>query len=180
MISLTIAKRYARAFLEIGIQEKNFEAFGKELKNFAQLLKENQNLRNILFSSIYPNYLRKGIVQTLSVSLNLSPRTKEFIELLIDRERINHFFEIVKAYEELGDEILNRQRATLVTPTEIPWEMVETIKGLLEKKTGKEILLSVEKDPSLIGGLVVRIGNTIYDGSLLKQMQRIRENLYKE
>lgn len=180
MISLTIAKRYARAFLEIGRQEKAVEVFGEELKSLAEVLRENPKLRHILFSSIYASSIRKGIVQALAASLRLSLRTKEFIELLIDRERMNHFFEILKAYESLGDEILNRQRATLVTPLDLSLEAVEAIKELLEKKTGKEILLSVEKDQSLIGGVLVKIGNTIYDGSLLKQLQRIKENLYKE
>lgn len=180
MISLTIAKRYARAFLEIGQRENAVEAFGEELKSFAAVLRENPKLRHILFSSIYASPIRKGIVQALSTSLHLSSRTKEFIELLIDRERMNHFFEILKAYENLGDEILNRQRATVVTPLDLPAEVVEAIKAQLEMKTGKEILLAVEKDPSLIGGVLVKIGNTIYDGSLLKQMQRIKENLYKE
>ncbi|MGB9698076.1 MAG: ATP synthase F1 subunit delta [Thermodesulfobacteriota bacterium] len=180
MISLTIAKRYARAFLEIGQQAKAVEVFGAELKNFAEVLRENPKLRHILFSSIYASPLRKRIVQALSASLGLSLRTREFIELLIDRQRINHFFEILKAYEELGDEILNRQRATLVAPLDLPAEVVEAIKTQLEKKTGKEILLAVEKDQSLIGGVLIKIGNTIYDGSLLKQLQRIKENLYKE
>lgn len=180
MISFTIAKRYARAFLEIGLKEKALEAFGEELKSFAEVLRANPKLRHILFSSIYASSIRKGIVQALSVSMHLSWRTKEFIELLVDRDRMNYFFEILKAYENLGDEILNRQRATLVTPFELPLEVVEEIKGQLEKKTGKEILLAVEKDQSLIGGLLVKIGNTIYDGSLLKQIQRIKENLYKE
>ncbi len=180
MISLTIAKRYARAFLEIGLREKTVEAFGEELKSFAEVLRANPKLRHILFSSVYARPIRKGIVQALSASLHFSLRTKEFIELLIDRERMNHFFEILKAYENLGDEILNRQRAMVVTPLDLPLEVVEAIKGQLEKKTGKEILLAVEKDQSLIGGVLVKIGNTIYDGSLLKQMQRIKENLYKE
>ncbi|MGQ9694080.1 MAG: ATP synthase F1 subunit delta [Thermodesulfobacteriota bacterium] len=180
MISFTIAKRYARAFIEIGLQEKAVEVFGEELKSLAEVLRENPKLRYILFSSIYASPIRKGIFQALSASLHLSLRTKEFIELLIDRDRMNHFFEILKAYENLGDEILNRQRAILVTPLDLPLEAVATIKTQLEEKTGKEVLLSVEKDQSLIGGVLVKIGNTIYDGSLLKQMQRIKENLYKE
>lgn len=180
MISFTIAKRYARAFLEIGLQEKAVKVFGEELKSFAELLRANPKLRHILFSSIYASPIRKGIVQALSTSMHLSLRTKEFIELLIDRERMNHFFEILKAYENLGDEILNRQRVTVITPIDLPLGVVEAIKVQLEKKTGKEILLAVEKDQSLIGGVLVKIGNTIYDGSILKQMQKIKENLYRE
>lgn len=180
MISLTVARRYARAFLEIGLKERNNEILGEELRNFAELLRENQELRQILYSSVYPSPMRKGIVQALARALQLSPRTREFIELLIDRERINHFFEILKSYEDLYNEILNQERATLLTPFDLPFDLVETIRSKLEEKTGKKIIISLEKDPSLIGGVVIKIGNTIYDGSLWHQLLKIRDNLYKE
>lgn len=180
MIGLTLARRYARAFLEIGLNEKNSEILERDLKLFAELLRESKELRNILFSSIYSAAVRQGIAQRLSESLKLTKRTQEFIELLIERDRINYFFEIVKSYESLHDEILNRQRATLMTPLELPEESLKAIAQKLEMMTGKKILLFVEKEPALIGGVLVKIGNTIYDGTLINQLQKIKKILYKE
>jgi F-type H+-transporting ATPase subunit delta len=102
------------------------------------------------------------------------------MDLLIDRERMDHFPEIVRSYEGLCDEVSKRIRANLVTALEIPSELVSAIKGQLESMTGKEVILSVAKDPSLIGGVLTKVGNVIYDGSLKTQLLKVKENLYKE
>ena len=73
-----------------------------------------------------------------------------------------------------------RSRATLVTPVELPSGLVQEIKSQLESSTGKEVILSLEKDPSLIGGFWAKIGNVVYDGSLKGQLAKLREHLDKE
>jgi F-type H+-transporting ATPase subunit delta len=180
VISLTVARKYARAFLEIGLQEGNYDALGKELEMLADLLKKNRELSTVLFSSIYPTAIRKGIAKAVVEPLGLSQSTVAFIDLLIDRERIDHFFEVAKSYENLCDAVANRARATLVTAGDISTELVGAIKGQLESSTGKEIILVVEKDRSLIGGVMAKIGNVFYDGSLRTQFSKVKENLYKE
>jgi len=76
--------------------------------------------------------------------------------------------------------VAERTRATLVTPMELPSGLVQEIKSQLESLTGKEVILSFEKDPSLIGGFLTKISNVVYDGSLKAQIAKLQENLYKE
>ncbi|MBI5966475.1 MAG: ATP synthase F1 subunit delta [Deltaproteobacteria bacterium] len=180
MISLTLARKYARALLDIGRQEGNYEVLGKDLQKIADLLKENRELKGILLSAAYPAATRKAIVRAIGQPLGLSKSTVDFIELLIDRERMDHFAEIVRSYESLCDGICGRIRATLVTAVGLPPELVRLIKAQLESKIGKEVVLSVEENPSLIGGVLTRIGNVIYDGSLKTQLLRVKESLSKE
>ena len=180
MISLTIARKYARAFLEIGLQEGNYEALGKELQGIADLLKGNKELHGVLFSFAYPAATRKAIFQSVSQPLGLSKWTVDFIQLLIDRERIDHLLEIARAYESLADEVAKRTRARVVTARKLSPELLNALKGELESVTGHEVLLSLEEDPALIGGLLTKIGNVIYDGSLKTQLLKVKENLYKE
>jgi len=180
VISLTISRKYARAFLQIGQKEGNFEALGRELDQLQELLQKNKELRSVLFSFAYPALTRKKIAGTLAQILGLSKTTRDFLNLLIDRERMDHFSEIVKSYQTLCDEVTNRIRATLVTPADLPSDRAEEIKKQLESRTGKEVILSLERDSSLIGGALTRIGNVIYDGSLKTQLSKARENLYKE
>jgi len=180
VISLTLARKYARALLDIGLQEGNYEALGKDLRKIADLLKENRELKGILISAAYPAATRKAIARAICEPLGLSKSAVDFIELLIARERMDHFPEIVKSYEGLCDGVAGRIRATLVTAGELPAELVTLIKGQLESKTGKEVILSMEENPSLIGGVLTRIGNVIYDGSLKTQLLRVKESLYKE
>jgi F-type H+-transporting ATPase subunit delta len=180
VISLTVARKYARALLEIGLQEKNYDALGKDLGKIVDLLKENKELRSILASPFYPLPARKAIAKNLVKALGLSKPVDGFIDLLIERERMDHFAEIIKCYDDLCDGVARRLRATLVTAHEMPSVLVSEIKGQLESTTGKEVILSIEEDSSLIGGVLTKIGNVIYDGSLKTQLLKVKENLYKE
>ncbi len=180
MISLTIARKYARALLEIGLKEKNHELLAKDLEKLAGLLRENKELRAVLFSPFFAAPQRKGIAKIIGESLGLSKETLDFIGLLIDRERMDHFPAIVKSYEELSDQVNNRLRASLISAERLSPPLVSEMKRQLESSTGKEVILSTQQDPALIGGVVTKIGNTIYDGSLKTQLLKAQDNLYKE
>jgi F-type H+-transporting ATPase subunit delta len=180
VISLTVARKYARALLQIGLQEKDYELLGKDLEKLAVLLQENKELRSVLFSHFFPAPKRKAIAQEIGQSLGLSKETLDFIALLIERERIDHFPAIVRTYEELCDEVSHRLRASLVSAQPLSPPLVAEMKKELESSTGKEVILSLEEDPSLIGGVVTKIGNVIYDGSLKTQLLKAKENLNKE
>lgn len=180
MISLTIAKKYAKALLEVGLQDGNYEALGQDLNKMADLLKESKELRVALWSPAFPKPTRKAIGRKIGERLGLATTAIKFIELLIQKKRIDLFFEITKVYRDLGDEVAGRTRTTLVTPLEVPSGLVQEIKGKIESLTGKEVILSLEKDPSLIGGFLTKIGNVVYDGSLKGQIVKLQDTLYKE
>lgn len=180
MISLTIAKKYAKALLEIGLKDGNYEALGQDLNRMAVLLRESRELRAVLWSPALPKPNRKAIARKIAERLGLAVTTIKFIELLIQKKRIDLFFQITKAYADRCDEVAGRSRATLMTPVEFPSVLVQGIKSQLESSTGKEVILSLGRDPSLIGGFWAKIGNVVYDGSLKAQLARLQENLYKE
>ena len=180
MVGLTVAKKYAKALLEIGVQDGNYDVLGQDLNKMADLLRESKDLRIALWSAAFPKPTRKAIARKISERLGLATTTFKFIELLIQRKRINLFSEIAKTYRDLCDDVAGRTRTTLVTPLELPPGLVQEIKSQIGSLTGKEVILSLEKDPSLIGGFLTKIGNVVYDGSLKAQMAKLRDNLYKE
>jgi len=180
MISGTIAKKYAKALLEMGLQDGNYEVLEQDLEKMAGLLRENKDLRVVLQSAAFPKPTRKAIAGKISERLGHATTTIKFIELLIQRKRIDLLFEITKAYRDLGDEVAGRTRTTVVIPLELPSDLVQEIKKQMESLTGKEVILSLEKDPSLIGGFLTKIGNVVYDGSLKAQIAKLRDDLYKE
>jgi F-type H+-transporting ATPase subunit delta len=180
MISLTIAKKYAKALLEVGLRDENYETLELDLNKMADLLKESKELRVALLNRAFPKPTRKAIARKIGARLGLATTTIKFIELLIQKKRMDLFFEITSVYGALGDEVAGRTRATLVTPMELPSGLVQEIKGRIEYLTGKAVILSVEKDPSLIGGVLTKIGNVVYDGSLKGQIAKLRDDLYKD
>ena len=180
MTRLTIAKKYAKALLEIGLQDGNYETLGQDLNKMTDLLGENKDLRVVLRSPAFPKSARKTIARRVGERLGFAATTVKFIELLIHRKRMDHFSMITKIYRDLGDEAAGRTRVTLATPLELPSGLVQEIKSLIESMTGKEAILSFEKDPSLIGGVLMKNGNIVYDGSLQAQIAKLRHDLVKE
>jgi F-type H+-transporting ATPase subunit delta len=97
--------------------------------------------------------------------------------LLFDKRRIGFVPDISEFYGGLADELKGVARASLVSATELPDETVEKIRAALSKRTGKDILLETEQDPSLIGGIVTRIGDLVLDGSIKTQLLNMSESL---
>ena len=180
MISLILAKKYAKALLGIGLNDGNYEALGQDLDKMAALLGENRELGVVLRSPAFPKSARKTIASKVGERLGLATTIVTFIEFLIHRKRMDHFLMITKAYQDLCDEVAGRTRVTLFVPTELSSGMGKEIKSLTESLTGKEVILSLERDPALIGGVLVKIGSVVYDGSLRSQIAKLKDTLCKE
>ncbi|HSR10973.1 MAG TPA: F0F1 ATP synthase subunit delta, partial [Thermodesulfobacteriota bacterium] len=101
MISVSIARKYAKALLRIGLKEKNHEALGRDLDKFHALLQEKKQLRGLLFNVFYRPARRKAMAREIGKFLGLNKITMDFIDLLIDRERMDHFPAVVQSYREL-------------------------------------------------------------------------------
>jgi F-type H+-transporting ATPase subunit delta len=180
VLSRIIAKKYARALLGVGLNDRNYEALGQDLDKMADLLGESRDLRVVLRSPAFPKSARKTIARKVGERLGLTTTTVTFIEFLIHRRRMDHFFLITKTYRDLCDEVAGRTRVTLAIPLELPSNLVREIKSLTASMTGKEVILSLEKDPSLIGGVLMKIGSVVYDGSLRSQMAKLKDTLCRD
>jgi F-type H+-transporting ATPase subunit delta len=100
-----------------------------------------------------------------------------YLLLLFDKGRIGFLNNISEFYQKLADELKGIARASLVSAIELSSETVEKIRSALSKRTGKEVMLEVEQDPELIGGIVTRIGDLVLDGSVKTQLLSMRESL---
>jgi F-type H+-transporting ATPase subunit delta len=103
--------------------------------------------------------------------------TKNFALLLLDRERIPQLPDIARELRLMVDEKAGRVRATVTSARALPAEQVAQIQATLEKATGKKVLLDKAEDPSLLGGVVAKLGDTVYDGSVRSQLERMREQI---
>ncbi len=180
MLSPTIAKKYARALFQVGQAEAIQDNLLRELEKVTNLLQENKGLERILLSPAFPIRKRKQIAEAVFSRLGLSKHLLLLLDVLLENKRLRLLQDIFQAYQDILDEAANRIRATLVTPGQLPPELVRAIKDQLELQTGKEVLLNVRLDPSLIGGVLVRIGDEIYDGTLKSQLLNLKEELYKD
>jgi F-type H+-transporting ATPase subunit delta len=180
LISSDLAKRYARAFFDIAVEEGKIEDYGRELAAFASLIVQNKALQEFLANPIFELKSKKNVIEELLGRTRISGRTANFLRLLVDKQRINFLGEIENAYREFMDKSLKKVRVSVKTPYPLTSEMEGALKQRVAEMTGKEVEMTVEDDASLIGGLIVRVGDTMYDGSIKTQLGNIRKLLGEE
>ncbi len=177
MKNLAIARRYAKALLLIGKEDGQTEQYRQELDGVADLLMRQHELANIIANPLYNADERKKVFQGVIDRLKLSKVMSSFLMLLFEKGRMAFIASINDFFQKLADELKGVARASLVSATELSGETIEKIRAALSKKTGREIILEVEQDPGLIGGIVTRIGDLILDGSIKTQLLNMRESL---
>ncbi len=177
MKNLAIARRYAKALLLIGKEDGQTEIYREELAKFADLIASDNNLERAVNNPLYDVDSRKKVLQILVERLELSQVMSSFLFLLFEKGRMRFVGDINEFFQKLADELKGVVRANLVSATELASETVEKIVEALSKKTGKEVVLDVEQDSSLIGGIVTRIGDLVLDGSIKTQLLNMRESL---
>lgn len=176
MIS-NISKRYARAFFEIAGEEKNLERYYNELSQFSSVIAKNKDLKGFLANPVFEQESKKKVLEKIISKLSLSKMTINFLNLLIDKKRIDVLPDIEICYRQLMDEALKKVRVTLKTAYPLSDEMQNHVISGLKKMTGREVEVTVENDKSLLGGIVIGVGDTLYDGSIKNQLNNMRNLL---
>ena len=177
MKNLAIARCYAKALLLIGKEDGNTEIYRKELDEFADLVAREDELRTVISNPIYHYDGRKTVLQKVISKLEISQVMESFLLLLFAKGRIGFLDSIADFYQKIADELKGVARASLVSASELSSETIDKIRQALAKKTGKEIILTVDQDKALIGGIVTRIGDLVLDGSVKTQLLNMRESL---
>ena len=176
MIS-NISKRYARAFFEIAKEGKQIESYYKELNQFASVVSGNKSLKDFLANPVFEQASKKGVVDNVISKMKLSGMTVSFLRLLVDKNRIDILQDIVVCYRQLMDETLKRVRVNVKTAFPLSDELKSFISANLEKTLGKKVDMTVEEDSTLLGGVVIGVGDTLYDGSIKNQLNNMRNLL---
>lgn len=177
MKNLAIARRYAKALLLIGKEDGQTENYREELNGVAALFEREPQLAGTVCNPLYNTDDRRKVIAKVIDQLGLTKVMSSFLMLLFEKGRIGFIASINEFYQALADEVKGVARASLVSATKLGDETVEKIREALSKKTGKEIILEVEQDPGLIGGIVTRIGDLVLDGSVKTQLLNLKESL---
>jgi F-type H+-transporting ATPase subunit delta len=180
LISSNIAKRYARAFFAIAAEEERYEEFSDELGRFSAVLKQNKNLSDFLANPVFDQPDKKAVLESILARIAVSPLTANFLKLLVDKRRIGILSDIEGSYRELVDNALKRVRVSVTTAFPLTAELSARLRARLEELTGRKVELNVLEDRGLLGGIVVRVGDTLYDGSIRTQLNNMRNLLGEE
>ena len=176
MKNLSIARCYAKALLLIGKEDGQAESYREELNNVAGLVAGEKELEQAITNPLYDAAGRRKVLDAIIDQLYLSDTMKAFLLLVFDKGRIGFLGNINEFYKKLADELKGIARASLVSATELSSEAIDKIRSTMSKMTGKDVILDIEQDPSLIGGVVSRIGDLVLDGSIRTQLLNMRES----
>ncbi len=179
MKNLAVSRRYAKALILIGQEDGKAEQYNKELGAIAGLFDTQEGFEKALTNPLFNKNDRKKVLEAVISALELSVIMKSFLMLLFNKGRIGFLREISSYYNDLVDELKGVVKASIVSATVLSSDAVDKIKDALSKKTGKTIVLDVDQDPDLIGGVVTKIGDLVLDGSVRTQLINMSETLKK-
>ena len=177
-----VATRYAKALADVTTAAAGLrpEEALTQLRAFEAALAASHELQNALTTPAVPASRKRAVVARLADILKLSLIPRNFLFVLIDHRRISLLGEILHSFDLIVDERLGFARAEVSSPRELTESQRGAVSSQLERLTGKRIRMRFAVDPALIGGVVARIGSTIYDGSVRGQLQTLGRRLSTE
>jgi F-type H+-transporting ATPase subunit delta len=176
-----VARRYAQALIEVAQESGAVEQVSNDLHRFAHLLDAHGGmLGDALRSPVFTTEEREAVLNDLLPRLGLHPLTRNVLRLANDKHRFAVIADIAHAFEALADEAAGRQAATVITAEPMSPQVEAEVRAALERSTGKTIRLTTKVDPSLLGGMVAKIGGVVYDASIKSRLERLKQNLFQQ
>jgi len=165
--------------MDVAVKEHaDLQQVADHLASFADLFKQHPTLEHVLLNPAVPVPRKRAAMVELTARANVMPMVGKLLLLLAERDRLVLVPDIVAAY---NDRLLDKQnvvRAEVTSAEPLPPDRAKAIEHELAKLTGRKVQLGTRVDPSIIGGVVTRIGDTIYDGSVSTQLQKIKKTLW--
>ena len=169
------ARRYARAMYLLGTDEHRVDAMLAELRRVAEAVRESQPLRDLLASPVVSPHDRRVVMSEVLTRLGILGTVRNAVMLLTDRRRGAMVPDVADALARLSDEKAGKVLAEVTSTVALTDAQAAKLSAALEKLTGRKITLTRKVDPTLLGGVVTRIGDTVYDGSVRTRLQEIRQ-----
>ncbi|MFQ5839178.1 MAG: ATP synthase F1 subunit delta [Candidatus Methylomirabilales bacterium] len=175
-----LAKRLGRMLAEVAAEAGSLERTGEELGRITEVLQVGGDAAAFLQNPRIPLQEKTTALEVIARRQRWSALIRRFLRMLLERRRIRLLSEVVEFYRQAMDERLGRVRARVTTATGLKPRQVAGLRASLETRLERTVLLEEGIDPAILGGLVVQVGGTIYDGSIRSQLKRLQTYLTKE
>ncbi|GAB4238235.1 MAG: F0F1 ATP synthase subunit delta [Acidobacteriota bacterium] len=170
-------RKYAQALGEVAVESRLETEVLEQLQQFQQLVAEHRELRETLASPAYPLQVKREIIGKVADALRLHDIVRNFLLLLEERGRLRQLPEIVAAYQRFLDDRRGIVQVEATLPNALDEQGLKGLEERLKRVLARPVRLHVRVDESLIGGIVVQIGSTVFDGSVRAALRRVRERL---
>ena len=172
-----VARRYATALADVVLPRGEAREVYDELIAWEETLQANANLREVFANPTIPLDKKRAVLNRLIEMAKPRPTTINFLKVLLQNQRLTDLNEINKKFAQILDERAGMIAATVTTARGVTPDAQQKLQEKLAALTGKNVRIDFATDPEIIGGLVTRIGSTVYDGSVRSQLQQIKEKM---
>ena len=174
-----VGRRYARALFDL-VQESGAERIRKDLSRLVETWNNSKELRDLFENPSVGAESRAAVLKVVAARLSLHPMLLNTVQLLSDRRRLRYVPELADAFNQLAEQKTGRIRAEVTTATRMPESYFERLQRTLEQSLGKKIVVVPKEDPALIGGVITRVGDKVFDGSIRTQLQELQTTLLSQ
>ena len=177
MSSGSLSRRYAKALMAIGLEDGSYQRIGQDVASMAKAIQASDELSSLLTNPVFPRDEREKIVLAILQRIGASQTVINFSKLLLDRERLNIVPDISRELDAMIDEKSGQITAEVTSAVPLNSMQQNELKTTLETLSGKKVLIETKEDPALLGGLIAKVGDLVYDGSIRTQLQELGRTL---
>lgn len=176
MLNKSVGRRYAEAFFAIAQEQKKIDEFQKELGEVVDIIMSHEDLKAFMFHVLVPPQEKKDILSQL-FSTRVSESTLHFLYLVMDKRRANHLEVMFDEYQAMADVSRNVLKAEVTSAKHVDGQDIAELEKALSTATGKMVRVKLTLDPSLIGGVKIRVGDRVIDASVVKKLDMLKSSL---
>ncbi|MDH5477209.1 MAG: ATP synthase F1 subunit delta [Nitrospinota bacterium] len=177
MKETAIARRYAKAFVEKFPEPGPLEAMGRDFAAFSSVFEGEKTLKMVMLNPAVPPEAKLAILNNIMEKMDLADASRKALVHVLKKKRMDIIRFIAAEFERISFEVLGKVRARVTSAVELTAEEAGALQKSLSEFSGKEAVMEIKVDPSLIGGVVARIGSVVYDGSVANQLKSLRVRL---
>jgi F-type H+-transporting ATPase subunit delta len=175
-----VASRYAEALVDVAMERREADRVKADLAAFADAFYSARDLRNVLETAAVEAEQKRKVIEALAARMEMTQAVRNFIMILVDHRRTDLLREIEQAFQSDLNARLGIAEARVTSARDLNDDEKRRLTAALERRTGKKIEARFHTDESLLGGAVVQVGSTVYDGSVREQLDRLRQQLEME
>lgn len=173
----TVARRYASALADVVIERREEREVQQEIENWASIIQDNPQLKEVFANPTVAHENKQTVLEELISRTRVRPTTASFLRVLLRNQRLAQLPEVSERFGQILDERGGVVAAQITTARPIPEELKKSLHDALASATGRTVRLTFATDETIIGGLVARIGSTVFDGSVENHLERLGAGL---
>ncbi len=173
-----LSLRYAHAFAAVAVSSKlDVAAAQQQLNDFSATLAGSHDLREVLMNPSIPNEQKLKVLDAIAQRIGMFPQVRNFIAVIMDHQRLAELDEILTEYHAVADETSGLTEAEITSALPLNGDDRTELEAQVARLAGGRVRTTYLQDATLLGGAVVRIGSTVYDGSIRGQLQQLKQKL---